>query len=302
MTELQTYTAAEIAKKEDIGELATIISVADAAARFYAAQDATENAQKAKEIQLRAIHRAGIILLPPEQGGFTIRDKGGRPAENSSGDLTSYQQRLEEAGVSHATANVWQKVGRVKEESLEAYLAEAFEREEISIIGFLRAMGMWFGRSGATEWETPQWLFDILDAEFHFGLDVCALPGNAKCKKFYQPSDDGLMKIWKGVCWMNPPYGAAILQWMQKARESADKGATVVCLVPARTDTEWWWTSCPMSEVRFIRGRLQWPVKKETGEILSWTTAPFPSAVIVMHSNQRGKVVWWDVQARKPRG
>ncbi len=30
-------------------------------------------------------------------------------------------------------------------------------------------------------WETPQDLFDKLDTEFHFNLDVCALPENAKC-------------------------------------------------------------------------------------------------------------------------
>ena len=31
-------------------------------------------------------------------------------------------------------------------------------------------------------WETPQYLFDKLDSEFYFDVDVCALPDNAKCK------------------------------------------------------------------------------------------------------------------------
>jgi phage N-6-adenine-methyltransferase len=304
MTELQTYTAAEIAKKDDIGELAMIIDVAKAAEIFYAAQDATEQAQRAAEIKLRAIHRAGRILLPPEQGGLTVRERGFAHSLGglTNDELTPYQTMLDEAGVSPNTGFMWQKIGRIKEETLEAYLAEAPEREELTIANLLQHAGMWFGRSTETAWETPQWLFDILNEEFHFALDVCALPGNAKCKKFYQPSDDALMQIWKGICWMNPPYGRTIIDWMHKARDSADKGTTVVCLVPARPDTEWWWTTCIMSEVRFIRGRLQWPVKKETGEILSWTTAPFPSAVIVMRPGQRGEVVWWDVQARKPRG
>ena len=36
-------------------------------------------------------------------------------------------------------------------------------------------------------WETPQNLFDDLNNEFHFDIDVCALPENAKCDLFYTP-------------------------------------------------------------------------------------------------------------------
>ena len=51
--------------------------------------------------------------------------------------------------------------------------------------------------SSATDlWETPQDFFDILNDEFHFDIDVCALPENAKCGKFYSPEDDGLSKNW----------------------------------------------------------------------------------------------------------
>ena len=32
-------------------------------------------------------------------------------------------------------------------------------------------------------WETPQDFFDELNREFHFNLDVCALPENAKCAR-----------------------------------------------------------------------------------------------------------------------
>lgn len=56
-------------------------------------------------------------------------------------------------------------------------------------------------------WETPQELFNILNDEFHFDIDVCATAENAKCSKFFSPLDDGLSHDWQGVCWMNPPYG-----------------------------------------------------------------------------------------------
>ena len=72
---------------------------------------------------------------------------------------------------------------------------------------------------------------------------------------------------------MNPPYGRGIGQWMQKAYESAQAGATVVCLVPARTDTAWWHDYAMRGEITFIRGRLKFGNAKNS--------APFPSALIV---------------------
>lgn len=45
---------------------------------------------------------------------------------------------------------------------------------------------------------TPQEFFDKLNAEFHFTLDVCATPENAKCKSYYTKQDDGLKQAWNG--------------------------------------------------------------------------------------------------------
>src|SRR5436853_1978050 len=97
-----------------------------------------------------------------------------------------------------------------------------------------------YHRSLTTEWETPQAFFDRLHGEFGFTLDVCATPANAKCPRFFTAADDGLVQPWEGVCWMNPPYGKTIGQWIAKAYTSAQEGATVVCLLPVRTDTKWW--------------------------------------------------------------
>lgn len=121
-------------------------------------------------------------------------------------------------------------------------------------------------------WATPQALFDQLDREFGFTLDACATPDNAKCSMFYTREEDGLAQPWYGVVWCNPPYGREIGRWMRKARESAIAGATVVCLVPARTDTAWWHDDAAKGEVRFLRGRLKFDGNKD---------APFPSAIVV---------------------
>jgi phage N-6-adenine-methyltransferase len=123
-------------------------------------------------------------------------------------------------------------------------------------------------------WETPQDLFDELDREFGFTLDVCAVKSNAKCPRFFSPLEDGLAQTWEGVCWCNPPYGRKIGKWVQKAFESARRGATVVMLVPARTDTAWWHDYIQgYAEIRFLRGRLKFGGGANS--------APFPSAIAV---------------------
>ena len=125
-------------------------------------------------------------------------------------------------------------------------------------------------------WETPQALFDVLNAEFNFELDVCATVDNAKCDRYFSVEQDGLAQPWCGMCWMNPPYGRVIGRWMKKAYESAQGGATVVCLVPARTDTAWWHEFVMKGEIRFLKGRLKFGGAKNS--------APFPSAIVVFRA------------------
>lgn len=126
-------------------------------------------------------------------------------------------------------------------------------------------------------WSTPQDFFELLDYRFHFTLDPCATPENAKCIKYYVEADDGLSKSWEGErVFMNPPYGRVIGKWVAKAwQEGMKPGTLVVCLLPARTDTSWWHTYVlgGGAEVEFIRGRLKFGASKNS--------APFPSAVVI---------------------
>lgn len=129
--------------------------------------------------------------------------------------------------------------------------------------------------SKTDQWETPQDLFDELDAEFGFNLDACALPENAKCDVYYTPEQNGLFQRWYGTVWCNPPYGREIGNWVSKAVEAAKGGgATVVMLLPARTDTKWFHEYIyGKAEIRFIKGRLKFGGCKNA--------APFPSMVVV---------------------
>lgn len=55
--------------------------------------------------------------------------------------------------------------------------------------------------SKTDEWETPQYLYDELNREFHFDLDPCATDENHKCAEYFTREDDGLQKNWGGaVC------------------------------------------------------------------------------------------------------
>ncbi len=103
--------------------------------------------------------------------------------------------------------------------------------------------------------ETPPDVFDPLNAEFHFTLDVAAARHNAKCRRYYTlgpgplylarqlsvfPEEfvgdadalgiDGLAQEWGGheVVWANPPF-SDLEPWVRKASEC---DATVVMLLP----------------------------------------------------------------------
>ena len=130
--------------------------------------------------------------------------------------------------------------------------------------------------SKTNEWSTPQAFFDELDKEFNFTLDPCATSENAKCNNYFTVEDDGLKQDWSNdVVFMNPPYGREIKYWVQKAYEESLKGATVVCLIPARTDTTYWhnYIFGKADDIRFLRGRLKFGDSKNP--------APFPSAIII---------------------
>jgi len=155
--------------------------------------------------------------------------------------------------------------------------------------------------SETVEWATPQHVFDRLNAMHNFTLDPCSTHANAKCSKHYTVTENGLAQSWQGErVFMNPPYGKpekackpncnkkrckkrgwhrqdflpGIEHWMKKAYEESRGSASVVCLVPARTDTAWWHKYAAQGEIVFVRGRLKFGAGKDS--------APFPSAIVTL--------------------
>ena len=135
--------------------------------------------------------------------------------------------------------------------------------------------------SNKDDWETPQELFEDLDYYYNFTLDPCATHENAKCEKYYTLKDNGLCQSWKDeTVFMNPPYGRGIKLWIQKAHEEyMFNNATVVCLIPARTDTTYWheYIFSNGYDIKFLKGRLKFERDGMPGD-----PAPFPSAIVIM--------------------
>lgn len=131
--------------------------------------------------------------------------------------------------------------------------------------------------SAKEDWGTPQDFFDKLNEEFNFTLDPCSSDENAKCEYHFTIKDNGLEQDWSGhSVFMNPPYGKVLKDWIKKAFESSKQGATVVCLIPARTDTKYWHKYCMNAhEIRFVKGRI-----KFVSDTIC-NSAPFPSAVVI---------------------
>lgn len=103
-------------------------------------------------------------------------------------------------------------------------------------------------------------MFVRLDSEFQFETDLAASHENAKCQNYFTESDDAMSQEWSGVCWLNPPYGSngkPLRDWVKKAFDETRKpGCTVVMLIPARTNTNWWHRWCMNAkEIRFVDGR-----------------------------------------------
>ncbi len=114
--------------------------------------------------------------------------------------------------------------------------------------------------SAKQEWTTPQDLFQQVDQDFHFTVDLAADSKNTKCKRYFDAQHDALEQTWKGIGWLNPPYGSKehrLERWVQKAHTTQQQGTgTVVMLIPARTNTRWWHRYCMVAdEIRFVCGR-----------------------------------------------
>ncbi len=285
MSELVVYNRELELLRATVAQLDNVDDAKDLADRAAAAQTWAQRARlgkdavnQAAEVKLRAERRAGELLaaMPKHPPG---REPYRSPSPT---DIPT----LEDLGVTKDQSSEWQKLARVPQVDFDAAIEQAKADGDVTRAGVTRRSHAVHFSSETDMWATPQALFDELHREFEFTLDVCATTGNAKCPAFYDEATDGLEQDWMGTCWMNPPYGDAIAKWVTKAYTAAQGGATVVCLLPARIDTGWWWDCCRYGEVRFLRGRLKF------GDATN--SAPFPSAVVIFGPSIQERTVYWE--------
>ena len=128
------------------------------------------------------------------------------------------------------------------------------------------------------DWTTPKWLFDELNQEFDFTVDLCASKENALCEIYYTKENDGMKADLTGQrVFCNPPYGRkSTAEWIKKC--SSCNADVCVMLIPARTDTkafhEYIWKK---AEIRFLKGRLHFGGADR---------APFPSMVVIFKNRK----------------
>lgn len=123
--------------------------------------------------------------------------------------------------------------------------------------------------SDSDSWRTPQWLFDELNAEFNFVIDLCTSgglednPGNSKVKDMWLGVKDdylttnlqSLMKGWENrAAFMNPPYSNP-KPFIEKAWEDS-KHCKIVCLVKCDPSTKWWSTFYEYDSRRWVDGEF----------------------------------------------
>ena len=143
--------------------------------------------------------------------------------------------------------------------------------------------------TGKDDWETPSDLFAELHKEFNFTLDAAASDINHKLPRYYTKETDGLAQSWAHErVFCNPPYSRKTKTnpgqeaWIEKAYKEAQKGALVVMLIPARTDTKAFHRYIlNHAEIRFIEGRLRFEENGQTRD-----AAPFPSMVAIFRPKE----------------
>ena len=148
--------------------------------------------------------------------------------------------------------------------------------------------------SGRDDWQTPPHVLELVRSVAPIALDPCTSESNPTGARthVWWPNGDGLAFDWAstgGLVYVNPPY-SQIRKWLAKCAAESTRGAEIIALVPARTDTRAWHESVTTADaICFWRGRLQF-IDAATGKPAQvWSAAkqrfvdaaaPFPSALV----------------------
>jgi DNA (cytosine-5)-methyltransferase 1 len=149
-------------------------------------------------------------------------------------------------------------------------------------------------------WRTPRALFEALDAEFAFDIDLAADKTNALVPRWLGPGGlepDALAVDWPSfgrTGWLNPPYSTAMILRFMEAVARHSRRMTIVTLTPLDPSTEWWEFTRAAAEIRLMPDRV--PYLKADG--VTKPGAMFSSAVSIFRPQPgilraQPRYVWW---------
>lgn len=130
------------------------------------------------------------------------------------------------------------------------------------------------------DWKTPDDFYRRLDSIYHFDFDPCP----------YQAEFDGLKTEWGGVNFVNPPYSRKLKEaFVRKALEESRKGKVCVLLLPVSTSTALFHDVIMpnAAKIEFIRGRLKFEQRDETGAFRSKGCGQHDSMVVVFGEQKK---------------
>lgn len=133
-------------------------------------------------------------------------------------------------------------------------------------------------------WATPKSLYDPLHAEFNFDFDPCPLELGE-----ITPENDGLLKEWGRVNFVNPPYSRALKEaFVIKAIQESKKGKVCVMLLPVSTSTKLFHGVIlpEKPEIRFLKGRVKFEGINTFGEKVSNKCGMHDSMLVIFDGRE----------------
>lgn len=137
--------------------------------------------------------------------------------------------------------------------------------------------------SDRQDWATPQAFLDWLEEEHGWtpDLDAAAADETAKAPRWFTEEDNGLLQPWAGDVWLNPPFGNALPNWLDKCANEIERDEvnSIFCLIPARTDTKWFHEKVmPHAYIVYlIKGRFTFGHESS----VKGANAPFPNMLVL---------------------
>jgi len=253
------------------------------------AKDLVDKAEAIRIYMLKARNRDGefyaakIRMLAERKAGGLLRESAllGKRQGQGGNRKSKYQDgilKLSDLGITPKESARWQRMAKLSEHDFDILLARLRAQGKP---GSLDAMFS----SDSDEYYTPGEILDsVVSVLGQIDLDPCAeridSRANVPAGRHFDKKLDGLIQVWSGTVFMNPPYSEAD-KFVDKLIKSWREGEVTqaIALMPSRTDQGWYQALHAVAPVCSVLGRIRF--KLPSGELAA-SGAPFPSAIFYL--------------------